>query len=160
MHAMTRALRAIIIVSGLLASGSALATNGYFPHGVGTANKAMAGAGMAGDGCGNALDCGDCPPGAFCGLGGPGAAGGGRELIVDASTRVMITGASGSVGWVLSRALAGRCQVYGTHASHPQVPEGVSGLEVNISCPNVREGGAAFGTRPDTAAAVTAAVSG
>jgi dihydroorotate dehydrogenase (NAD+) catalytic subunit len=37
--------------------------------------------------------------------------------------------------------------------------KGVSGLEVNISCPNVPEGGAAFGARPDTAAAVTAAVS-
>jgi len=36
--------------------------------------------------------------------------------------------------------------------------KGVSGLEVNISCPNVREGGAAFGVRPDAAAAVTAAV--
>ncbi|MBR5430327.1 MAG: dihydroorotate dehydrogenase [Firmicutes bacterium] len=31
-------------------------------------------------------------------------------------------------------------------------------LEVNISCPNVHEGGMAFGTSPDTAAAVTAAV--
>jgi dihydroorotate dehydrogenase (NAD+) catalytic subunit len=35
---------------------------------------------------------------------------------------------------------------------------GVSGLEVNISCPNVSAGGAEFGIRPDTAAAVTAAV--
>lgn len=35
---------------------------------------------------------------------------------------------------------------------------GVSGIEVNISCPNVRAGGAEFGIRPDTAAAVTAAV--
>ncbi len=36
--------------------------------------------------------------------------------------------------------------------------KGVSGLEVNISCPNVNEGGAACGARPDTAAAVMAAV--
>lgn len=35
---------------------------------------------------------------------------------------------------------------------------GVSGLEVNISCPNVKAGGAEFGTRPESAAAVTAAV--
>jgi dihydroorotate dehydrogenase (NAD+) catalytic subunit len=35
---------------------------------------------------------------------------------------------------------------------------GVSGLEVNISCPNVKAGGAYFGAVPDTAAAVTAAV--
>jgi dihydroorotate dehydrogenase (NAD+) catalytic subunit len=36
--------------------------------------------------------------------------------------------------------------------------KGVSGIEVNISCPNVRAGGAAFGASPDAAAAVTAAV--
>jgi dihydroorotate dehydrogenase (NAD+) catalytic subunit len=35
---------------------------------------------------------------------------------------------------------------------------GISGLEVNISCPNVKKGGAAFGASPETAAAVTAAV--
>lgn len=35
---------------------------------------------------------------------------------------------------------------------------GVSALEVNISCPNVKVGGAAFGTDPQTAAAVTKAV--
>lgn len=36
--------------------------------------------------------------------------------------------------------------------------EGVCGLEANISCPNVREGGAAFGACPERAAAVTAAI--
>ena len=35
---------------------------------------------------------------------------------------------------------------------------GVSGLEVNISCPNVAAGGAEFGIRPAYAAAVTSAV--
>jgi dihydroorotate dehydrogenase (NAD+) catalytic subunit len=35
---------------------------------------------------------------------------------------------------------------------------GVSGLEVNISCPNVKAGGAEFGTNPEIAAAVTRAV--
>ena len=35
---------------------------------------------------------------------------------------------------------------------------GVAALEVNISCPNVTEGGLEFGTCPETAAAVTAAV--
>ncbi len=35
---------------------------------------------------------------------------------------------------------------------------GVSGLEVNISCPNVKAGGAEFGSNPDSAASVTAAV--
>jgi dihydroorotate dehydrogenase (NAD+) catalytic subunit len=36
--------------------------------------------------------------------------------------------------------------------------KGISGVEINISCPNVRAGGALFGASPDTAAAVTAAV--
>lgn len=35
---------------------------------------------------------------------------------------------------------------------------GLAALEINISCPNVREGGAAFGADPGTAAAVTRAV--
>lgn len=35
---------------------------------------------------------------------------------------------------------------------------GISALEVNISCPNVKEGGTAFGTDPAQAAAVTRAV--
>ncbi|HEY81968.1 MAG TPA: dihydroorotate dehydrogenase [Dehalococcoidia bacterium] len=35
---------------------------------------------------------------------------------------------------------------------------GISGLEVNISCPNVKAGGAEFGTSPEPAARVTAAV--
>ncbi len=35
---------------------------------------------------------------------------------------------------------------------------GVSGLEVNISCPNVAAGGAEFGINPDSAARVTGAV--
>ena len=36
--------------------------------------------------------------------------------------------------------------------------EGVHALEVNISCPNVKRGGVAFGTDPDMAAEVTRAV--
>ena len=35
---------------------------------------------------------------------------------------------------------------------------GISAIEVNISCPNVKAGGAEFGANPDSAAAVTAAV--
>lgn len=35
---------------------------------------------------------------------------------------------------------------------------GVAGIEVNISCPNVKKGGVAFGTDPAMAAAVTSAV--
>jgi len=36
--------------------------------------------------------------------------------------------------------------------------DGVDALEVNISCPNVKEGGIVFGTEPEMAARVTAAV--
>jgi dihydroorotate dehydrogenase (NAD+) catalytic subunit len=36
--------------------------------------------------------------------------------------------------------------------------DGVDIIEVNISCPNIKEGGASFGTNPVTAATVTAAV--
>lgn len=35
---------------------------------------------------------------------------------------------------------------------------GVAGIEVNISCPNVKKGGVAFGTSPEMAASVTTAV--
>jgi dihydroorotate dehydrogenase (NAD+) catalytic subunit len=35
---------------------------------------------------------------------------------------------------------------------------GIDGLEINISCPNVKKGGVAFGTVPDMAASVTRAV--
>jgi dihydroorotate dehydrogenase (NAD+) catalytic subunit len=38
--------------------------------------------------------------------------------------------------------------------------EGVAGLELNISCPNVKEGGHAFGTDPRTVASLVAAVRG
>ncbi len=38
--------------------------------------------------------------------------------------------------------------------------EGVSGLELNISCPNVKEGGHTFGTDPRTVAALVSAVRG
>ncbi|PIE60590.1 MAG: dihydroorotate dehydrogenase B catalytic subunit [Desulfobulbus propionicus] len=36
--------------------------------------------------------------------------------------------------------------------------EGINGLEINISCPNVKKGGVAFGTVPEMAEAVTRAV--
>ena len=35
---------------------------------------------------------------------------------------------------------------------------GISGIEVNISCPNIKAGGAEFGVNPESAARVTAAV--
>ena len=47
---------------------------------------------------------------------------------------------------------------YGELAARLDGVPGVAGLEVNISCPNVREGGMLFGIDPRAAAAVTAAV--
>lgn len=38
--------------------------------------------------------------------------------------------------------------------------EGIAAIEVNISCPNVKKGGVAFGTDPEMATAVTRAVKG
>jgi len=36
--------------------------------------------------------------------------------------------------------------------------QGIAGIEVNISCPNVKKGGLAFGTKPSTSAEVTRAI--
>src|SRR3981081_1083152 len=47
---------------------------------------------------------------------------------------------------------------YGELAARLDGVPGVAGLEVNISCPTVREGGMFFGNAPAAAAAVTAAV--
>lgn len=43
---------------------------------------------------------------------------------------------------------------YGQLAARLNQVEGIAALEVNISCPNVKEGGMAFGSRPETAQAV------
>ncbi len=47
---------------------------------------------------------------------------------------------------------------YGELAARLDGVPGVAGLEINVSCPNVREGGMFFGNNPEAAAAVTAAV--
>lgn len=47
---------------------------------------------------------------------------------------------------------------YAEVASMLDMVEGVAGVEVNISCPNVSRGGLEFGTSPDSASRVTAAV--
>ena len=46
---------------------------------------------------------------------------------------------------------------YGVMAAKLDV-DGIDGIEVNISCPNVKEGGIVFGTDPKAAAAVTESV--
>ena len=52
---------------------------------------------------------------------------------------------------------AGTVEDYGMMAAKLDV-DGVDGVEGNISCPNVKEGGIVFGTDPRAAAAVTEAV--
>lgn len=52
---------------------------------------------------------------------------------------------------------AGTVEEYGMMAKKLDV-DGIDGVEVNISCPNVKEGGIVFGTDPRAAAAVTAEV--
>ncbi len=46
---------------------------------------------------------------------------------------------------------------YGEMAARLDKIAGIAALEVNISCPNVKEGGMAFGTKPETAAAAVRA---
>lgn len=47
---------------------------------------------------------------------------------------------------------------YAQLASELEGVTGISAIEVNISCPNIKAGGAEFGTNPESAAAVTASV--
>jgi len=59
---------------------------------------------------------------------------------------------------VIVNVLGDSVEEYGEIARRLDGVEGVNGLEVNISCPNVKRGGVAFGTVPEMAAAVTRAV--
>jgi dihydroorotate dehydrogenase (NAD+) catalytic subunit len=59
---------------------------------------------------------------------------------------------------VIVNILGDSVEEYGEIARRLDGVEGISGLEVNISCPNVKKGGVAFGTVPEMAATVTAAV--
>jgi dihydroorotate dehydrogenase (NAD+) catalytic subunit len=52
---------------------------------------------------------------------------------------------------------AGSVEEYGMLAAALDI-DGVAAVEVNISCPNVKEGGIVFGTQPTAAAAVTRSV--
>ncbi len=55
---------------------------------------------------------------------------------------------------IVGRTIAEYAAVAERLSEHPEV----SGFELNISCPNVKEGGIAFGTDPQVAAAVTGEV--
>ena len=56
---------------------------------------------------------------------------------------------------VIVNVLGDTVEEYGEIARRLDGVEGISGLEVNISCPNVKKGGVAFGTVPEMAAMVT-----
>jgi len=56
---------------------------------------------------------------------------------------------------VIVNVLGDSVEEYGEIARRLDGIEGINGLEVNISCPNVKKGGVAFGTVPEMAAAVT-----
>ncbi|MFA7383322.1 MAG: dihydroorotate dehydrogenase [Desulfurivibrionaceae bacterium] len=59
---------------------------------------------------------------------------------------------------VIVNILGDSLEEYQTLGQRLSEVEGISGLEVNISCPNVKKGGVAFGTDPAMAEAVTRAV--
>jgi dihydroorotate dehydrogenase (NAD+) catalytic subunit len=64
-------------------------------------------------------------------------------------------------GWsvpVIVNIVGIRIEDYAKIASMLDGVAGISGLEVNIGCPNIEAGGVEFGTRPGPAAEVTAAV--
>jgi len=64
-------------------------------------------------------------------------------------------------GWrvpVIVNIVGIRIEDYARLASMLDGVAGISGLEVNIGCPNIEAGGVEFGTRPEPAAEVTAAV--
>lgn len=59
---------------------------------------------------------------------------------------------------VIANIYASSVEEFGQLAARLDAEEGVAALEVNVSCPNVKEGGVLFGQDPRLAAAVTAAV--
>ncbi|HSR36012.1 MAG TPA: dihydroorotate dehydrogenase, partial [Desulfurivibrionaceae bacterium] len=61
---------------------------------------------------------------------------------------------------VIVNILGDSVEEYAELAARIDGEEGIAAIEVNISCPNVKRGGVAFGTDPEMAAAVTRAVKG
>ncbi len=59
---------------------------------------------------------------------------------------------------VIVNILGDSIEEYAILAKELSMVPGIDALEVNISCPNVKKGGVAFGTVPEMAAAVTSAV--
>lgn len=61
---------------------------------------------------------------------------------------------------VIVNILGDSVEEYAELAARLDGEEGIAAIEVNISCPNVKKGGVAFGTDPEMAASVTKAVKG
>lgn len=59
---------------------------------------------------------------------------------------------------IIANIYAGTNEEFGELAGRLNAEEGVAALEVNISCPNVKKGGLAFGSDPQMAASVVASV--
>lgn len=59
---------------------------------------------------------------------------------------------------VLVNVYGRRVDDYAALAARLEAVDGIAGLEINISCPNVRQGGVAFGVDPEVAAQVVTAV--
>ena len=59
---------------------------------------------------------------------------------------------------VIANIYASSVEEFAALAARLNEEEGVAALEVNVSCPNVKEGGVLFGQDPVLAAQVTAAV--
>jgi dihydroorotate dehydrogenase (NAD+) catalytic subunit len=66
----------------------------------------------------------------------------------------------GARATVIVNILGDSVEEYAELAARLDGEEGIAAIEVNISCPNVKKGGVAFGTDPEMAAAVTKAVKG
>ena len=56
-------------------------------------------------------------------------------LNVTSDTRILVTGGSGALGWVLAERLSRRCIVIGTYFSHDCVPAGVTSVRMDLASP-------------------------
>lgn len=81
-----------------------------------------------------------------------------QNIGVDAVIRDKATVWAGWRAPVIVNIAGGTVEEYAQLAEKLDGAAGISGIEVNISCPNVKAGGAEFGADPRSAAAVTAAV--
>lgn len=77
---------------------------------------------------------------------------------IDAFLRDKLPALAGCGTVVIANIAGNDAGEYGALARRLDGAPGIAAIEVNISCPNVKQGGAAFGSDPAAAAAVTRAV--